>query len=1101
MNIKKAALASAIAAALTSSVWAETTTVGVDAIFDRTTIEAGGIANMAVLGLNVTGEVDILGEQSGSTIQAIINATLCDVKGGCTTPDCSEEKQDDEPDESSGQFAASVNYLNLAQGNGRVYFECPSDITEETIDTITVNLQEQLPDGTPKPIGITKTFELTILPSSETAPEELAIVGFIPSDADTHGMVDCFGISDECSTEADGIWAAMTVGQSGAQIVVADANEKAMGTVTVTMKGPQGGDVQEYTYTGEMVNGQVTVTLDNQITTAGLYHIEASVESGEKTLSSVGLVYPDVVKVYSTGVPTQLKLMATKERIGNPDFTQEPFADEMIKQGTEVTAQLMDEYGNATSHCNPEINETTGMGVCTTGGELTITVEDSNGVISSAALNLVVPNQDEEGDTEAKSGNAILGDENGELLLNVGASGTASLVAKLFDATGNSTTIADSAALELNVVPTSLTAEVLADFGTDQLAGEEFDGFEVNVINDSGQRHVDTNNNPVTPGGLTVTNLGTGEVGQANFNPDVDNVVETRFLTQTDGNNQYLISDSDGLYAQMIVEASAILAAAATKVEFQNAHGTSVTDVPPEDISTDKKYYTAIPEVALRLFDDYGNKVTGEQPLTSDDTGQFTVESSNAAAIIYNTPEGTYGIPGRFDMLDNGLPTLAIAQYDATGTAQFAGGDQMIVGTFTKPGLANQNITLTTTIPAYSGVTKIVSYLEALENKVPVNSEVAISVEVLNEEGKVFIDPDPSASTGVTLTIGGQEGDTISPKQVLEIQWATKTLTQADCDTIGGTYDNSICITEEALTDAQCELIGSLLRQEQCMNVTETVITSGETLDFNATDGRKVFAVDAGSVDGQFSLTFTSVDDTTVTTTQTLQVGKVSPQSCEPGATDANLMCGDQDQCLAASGVWTGNSCMAGDLMTATDVNEPDYKNETRPGKAAFGGGALDTTLSVEDSKFVQNLESLPAESEVKITGVIKVDENHLGYPGSLVVGVIHFHADNSPYGYQWYNLEGCDTKQQDVTETCAVWGWDILLWNFDSQTGMPYLFDMKPLRTIDALGEYYQLNLYTGNMPDGLWGIYYGYVVTDGPYNGALIYNEDGIIVEVKAE
>ena len=1027
MNIKKAALASAIAAALTSSVWAETTTVGVEAIFDRTTIDAGGIANMAVLGLNITGEVDTTGEQGGSSIQAIINATLCDVKGGCTTPDCSEENQDEEIDESSGQFAASVNYLTLAKGNGRVYLECPSDITAETTETVKVNLQEQLPDGTSKSIGITKTFDLTLVPSSETDPEDIAIVGFIPSESDTHGMVDCFGISDECSTDADGIWAAMTAGQSGAQVVVADANDKAIGTVTVTLKGPQGAsesEMQEHTYTGEMANGQVTVTLDDQITTAGYYHLEASVKSGDETLSSVGLVYPDVVKVYSTGVPTQLKLMATKERIGNADFTQEPFADDAIKQGTEITAQLMDEFGNSTSHCNPTIDETTGMGVCTTGGELTVTIEDNSDpdVVTAAALNLYIPINDAEGDTEAKSKNTILGDEAGELGILPGASGTASLVAKILDASGNLSTITDSEALEINVVPTSLTAEVLADFGTDQLAGEEFDGFEVNVVNDSGQRHVDSNNDPVNPGGLTVINLGTGEKGQANFNPDIDNVVETRFLQQTDGNNQYLISDSDGLYAQVIVEASAILAAAATKVDFQNAHGTSITDVPPEDISTDKKYYTAIPEVSLRLFDDYGNAVTGEQPLTADDTGQFKVESSNAVLIIYNTAEGTYGIPGRFDMMDNGLPTIVIAQYDATGTSQFAGQDAITVGTFTKPGVATESITLTTTIPAYSGVTEIVTYLEALDNKVPVSSEVAMSVEVLNSEGKVFTDPDPSASTNVTLTVNGQEGDTVTPKQIVEIQWETKTLTQADCDTIGGTYDENICITEEALTENQCELIGSLLREEQCMNVTETLVDSGSTLDFNATDGRKVFAIDAGSVDGQFSLTFTSTDDTTVTTTHTLTVGKVTPESCEPGSTDSNTMCGDSDQCLAAGGVWTGNSCMAADLMTAANVNEPEYADEASETKAAFGGGALnldDTTVTEE--AFASTIEA-NEDDAVQISGVIKVDQQHIGQPGKIAVAALHF-SPVYTFGLNWFYLDGCKAAVIAESEECTVWG------------------------------------------------------------------------------
>jgi len=1112
MNIKKTALASAIALAITGTAWAETTTVGVEAIFDRTTVNAGGTVNMAVLGMNVTGETDVAGEQDGSKIQAIINTTICDVNGGCTTPDCSEETDAEEAlSDAAGQFAATINYLTLIEGKGRVYLECPADITEETTETVKVNLQEILPDGSTKALGIPKSYEVTITPSSDTDPEKLVVMAFVPAESDTHGKKSCFLTDDDCDTIDDGISGGMTAGQSGGQIMVWDANPIATGTVTVTIKGPKGADdIQEYTYTAEMANGTATVTLDGQITTAGDYYIAATMEVGDQTLSSIDLIYPDMVKVWSTGVPTQLKLSATKQRIANPDFTKEPFADELIKQGTEVTAQLLDEYGNATSHCNPTVDETTGMGVCTTGGELSVKVEDSNGVVSAAALNLMVPMNDADGDTDAKTGNDTLGDENGELLLTVGASGTSSLVATVFDTAGNSSTIAASDPLEINVVPTSLTAELLPDFSADQIAGVEFDAFEVNVINDSGQRHVDANNNPVTPGKLVVTNMATGENGQANFNPDVDNDVRARFLQETNGNTQYIISDVDKQYAQILIDASAIVNAAATQVELQNAHGEEITDIPPETISADKMYYTLIPEVTLKLFDDYGNEVTGEQPLTSSDTGQFTAESSNAAEILYNTPEGTYGIPGRF-IADAGnfLPSLVAARYEAIGTNQFAGQDIITVNSFTKPGLADKDLTVTSTIPAFSGVTDIVTFIEAPENTIPVNSEVAISVEVQNSEGEVFIDPDPTAQINVTLTVNGQEGDTVTPKPITEVMWMDYALNQADCDLIGGQFDvaSQICITANALTDALCQTIATannndniMLRDGQCMAFVEIPISSGQTLDFNATDGRKVFVVGGGANDGQFSLTFTSVDDETVTTTRTLNVGNIVPDACDPGSTDEALMCGDEEQCLAASGVWTGDICMAGDLMTAADANEPDY--QLLGGTAAFGGGALDTTLPAEESAFVQNIASLDINSEVKISGVIKVDKRHLGYPASLVVGVLHYdpplYLPVTGYEYQWFFLKGCDTSLVGASQTCAVWGWDIVWWDFEPATGMPNLFDLETFTPIDALGEYYQLDLYTGNMPSGFWAIYYGYVVTKGPYQGALIYNKDGIIVNV---
>ncbi len=88
--MKKTALASAIALATLASgpVWAETTTIGGNFIFDRTEVEAGGKVNIALLGLNAQGEVDTQGDASDSTIMAMVKTDLGEISGGSGTLRC-----------------------------------------------------------------------------------------------------------------------------------------------------------------------------------------------------------------------------------------------------------------------------------------------------------------------------------------------------------------------------------------------------------------------------------------------------------------------------------------------------------------------------------------------------------------------------------------------------------------------------------------------------------------------------------------------------------------------------------------------------------------------------------------------------------------------------------------------------------------------------------------------------------------------------------------------------------------------------------------------------------------------------------------------------
>ncbi|MDM8557891.1 hypothetical protein [Candidatus Parabeggiatoa sp. HSG14] len=1073
MKMKKTALASAIALVLVAGTVgaATTTTLKGDAIFDRVTINEGGTVDISLLGLNAEGSVDTTGGDGGSTIFAVISSDLCTVMGGGDSADALSE----------GEFASTTKYVQLTQGLGRAHLTCAAGVNGE--DSVQVSFKEKTSAGAINDIT-TETQKITISSASADDLQGLNVMAFSPAANDPRGEMDCFLTSDECSDKDDGIYGEMTAGTSGGEIVIWAGNSNAAGAVTITLTGP-GGPI---TYTAEMSGGEASVTLDSQLTKAGEYFIEATMDDADnKTVSSVQLAYADKVNVWSTGIPTQLKLEANKERIANPDFTQTSFANDAVTQGVEIRAVLLDEYGNDTSHCNPIISEIDGNTYCSTGGVLTVSVKDSKKTTTNEAGETSVADKTDEEKVVADltlsvpySGTATdtLGDASNEVI----QVGTTGLVASLVDASGNTTTIADSESLKITVVSTSLAAEIHSDFLIDKEAGTEFKAFGVNLVNNAGQLHVDTSNNAINPGELSVKNVETGETFTGT--PDSDNVIEVQFDKATNGENQYLISDTAGSYSQVLVAGSAITAAASENVEFRNAHGQVVKNVAPSSITEDKLYYTLLPEVAFKLFDNFGNELTGDQPLTSDDTGEFTVSSSNGTVSYVTSDEK--GVVGRFELV-NDLPSFVAIGYSATGDTPFAGQDEITVN-FTKAGVVEKTINLNSTIPAYSGLTTIQTYLEA--DAIPPNSQVGMTVEILDKDGNIFVDPDSSVKTNVTLTVNGQDGDSVTPV-VSELKWTEQSLTQAQCESISGTLSENICITETALTSEQCQQFGYTLMDNVCQQGTETVLSSGSELDFAETNGRKILIVGDVPTEGQFSLKFTGadIDGNEVTTTKTInvQLGEAIPQCA-----DDVTKCETKSECEASESIFLDSQCRITAPLSATATGVEDYGKDD-PDAAQFAGGVNDADSN--GTTFEQTLAFAP-DHDVKIATLVKADKKHIGLKADLVVGVVFFAPSKEDYTFhQWYYLAGCDrTTEVD----CPAFGWKLTEWR--DIGGWPVTTDLEPLYEADSLPEHSTLYLYTGAMGfTGTAEVFVGYVVNEGEDNGKIVFNKEPIRMDIK--
>ncbi len=1063
--MKKTALASAIALATLASgpVWAETTTIGGNFIFDRTEVEAGGKVNIALLGLNAQGEVDTQGDASDSTIMAMVKTDLGEIRGG------SDTRGGPLP----GYFASSTKFILLSKGLGRVFIWYPHETKGE--DTVEVTLLERYKtaSGATDYRNITNAEQKVTITPVSTEPEGLAIESFTPSESDSHGK------ADECSLWSKeypcGLYGEMTAGQSSGKIKVKAKNEYGIGTVKVTLtyKGhlhPEE-EAPTHSYTANMVKGEATITLDGQVTKAGEYFIEATVE--DAGYSSVGLVYPDILKVWSTGVPKKLKLWADKERIANPDFTK-TITNDQIKQGTHIMGSLEDVYGNMTTNCVPQKNEDTGAFACTAGGEINFSIADTNDpdVVNGAKLNLHIPAGAQEGKTVAKSGDAILGNESGEIVKrDVNKALTASLVATAKDSAGKViSTIANSDTLAIKVVERSLAATAL--FSTDQRAGNEFEAFKVVVIGNVGQ--------PVgKAGAVAVKNTRTMEESVAA--PDTTNNVLVSFEKQTWGNKEYLISDQAGSYAQVKVEAAGIKPAKIKKVEFQNAHGQAVTDVPPAEITPDKKYMTRIPEVSFKLFDQYGNMKTGEQPLTAAITGTFKASTSNAESITYFTSSGSEGVPGRFVEGDGRVYHVHLT-YAATGSKAFAGQDTINLS-FTEAPLFP--FSLTTTIPAYSGLKGIKSHLSAIDDTIPVNSEVAMTVDVLDGDGKRFVDPDRDAKTGVTVTIGGQEGDNVEPT-VTEIWWEPMKPSEEECVAAEGTFTEGKCV----LTEEQCESssLGGVWMKGDCMAQMDRQVGNGDTLDFAETWGRKVFVLNAGPDKGQFSLTFTSADDSTIKETKTLKVSKTEPPKCEPGSTDEKLMCNYADQCQAAMGIFTDKACKAASSLGAVDIYDPQYL--TKEKHAVFQGGSFNVDNADASYGQINNIE---LRDVIRLAGVIKVDDEDIGKQADIFVLILHINLNyGPPWFYKWF--KGCDPSL-DASGCKSRFGTE---WPM-AATGYPIQPALSPFAFEDSMPEYYTVIIYGNEIQHGgeFW-VYYGYRVASGDDVGKIVYSQYPIMIVI---
>jgi len=797
MNVKKTALATTIALTMAGgSAWAETTTVKGQFILDRLSVPAGESVNLALLGLDKDGEVDRYGEEKGSTIMAVVMTVKGEIRGGHDRPGSTP----DDPLPGMGYFASEVGYVELDQGVGRINIYYSEEIvdTENTTDTLTVFLQERIPTGEGgvrfERIGQPIEKTITITPSTKE-PTSFSFTLFSPPDGDPVRENNPDLVYDEDLKEwvykpnsrTGELEAEMTAGYRGATLKVIgneDFQEQTRAALFVTLKLVDSSDGEViHTDRQRMIRNEVIFSLTSEIRKAGLYYLIVTLEGKEEEVNNLGLIKKDTLRIWPQKAPEKALLTSDKTRIAMADsnrFANGSCDGSQVCQGAKITLTLLDQYGNVIT---PYTNQTTSM---------TIEVKDSNRVVTNQTITLA---------PRKPTTNWIVGDNTDELM----KTGTASLVATASELPKNSDV------LRLGVVKRSLGASIYhdseIDFRTeDQKAGTEFYAFKVVVTNNQGVTVKNATNIDLSldPGKITVTSS-TGESVQINrkLDPPVD-VVEVYFEKVTpDG--KYLLSDNDGQYGQVWVEAGKIIRAAAQKVTLHNAIGDEVTTIRPVYLEDDRRYVAVLPELSLRMTDAYGNEIT-------ENVGDFQVKTANTAKIEY---VGTAG--PNFGQVGHPGGQVEVV-YDPV---VFSGEDKLTL-TFNKPALSNKTLEITTKIPGSSveDLAEIKSYIETTE--IPVNSEVAFQVETLDKEGQLL-----KNQNVVLITTFNTEEEAL-----------------AEIDLPGEDPDYIITpIIEDHKASKR--------------------VSSGSRLTFE--DGRKLLVIEAGPRPGKFSITFTDVNNPEIT--------------------------------------------------------------------------------------------------------------------------------------------------------------------------------------------------------------------------------------------
>jgi hypothetical protein len=340
---------------------------------------------------------------------------------------------------------------------------------------------------------------------------------------------------------------------------------------------------------------------------------------------------------------------------------------------------------------------------------------------------------------------------------------------------------------------------------------------------------------------------------------------------------------------------------------------------------------------------------------------------------------------------------------------------------------------------------------------IPVNSEVAMTTEVLDQNGTIYVDADPAKNAVIKVEFN--KADTITPTTASPA--ITPTVKQLKAD-------------------------GSWV-----------TISSGESVNFTETKGRKVFMVEAGANVGQFSISFSDANNTAgVTETKLFNVTQ-SIKQCSPApAAEGMEVCPTEDTCSDAKGVYVPNAGLKAACNAVPEV-------AAIPGKAATIGkngdlrdgisATISGGVSVEAQAFSASVK-VGKDKTIDFAGNIQVPAAHQGKDAVLLFAVgIEMPSDKGYSGGQGTIYKAYDgTKKSffdiDLYADAAKWPGEVAK------------LTSAPQKTKFKLGKSITVDLYKGKLGDAgveeaMFYIFFGYALEE---DGMIVYNSLPIMAEL---
>lgn len=702
--------------------WAETSTVEGYFVFDKSVVTAGDSVNVGIMGLNSSGEVDIYGEQFGSTIFATVSSVLGTVKTGGTSPSSLKE----------GNFASDVKYIQLVQGKGKanIYYDSAVSGT----DTVAVTLQETYTAEGGGPVYKTiSTFTQSVVVGAKTQT-----VAWLDVTNFTHNSGDGQGSPSSAADINQGISGAMTAGTSGGQFQVVaytatgstTTDKAANGTCTLYLTGNPNTaskvynkvtSATQYTLTGVMSQGVAVITVDTTITKAGSYFVHAEFGGTNSTNS----YYPDQLLVLPKTTTSKFGISTEKGVVGNLKTNTS-----WLGASTTIRVWPLDEYGNKTT-----LSSATTV-------KLVDTAEICNPSSPSQGFSTAVYFVDY----------TIT-----PIQYSSGKTGTAKFVAK-HDVT--TPTITQSDEKQVAVKNSALWAKFTATAsGSTLQAGKTYSYLL------EGLGYTDATASATTstlPGGTSVTvyYYVAGSL-KSSSTTTVDTLGNVAALFKTSSTNGvFIVGDDSGNYGQYTIyntgltdpEIKQVVPGDAKTSKLFDGNDNLVTTIPLTKAGDNYEAY---------IYNDKVYVYDGESNTIKSSGIQYKASSTNAKTISSD------GLGTAYSGSNQGFAQKVTVTYDPS---KFTGTDDTFkIALVGVPG--STDLKPTVTVPAKSSLATI--QMSISQTTIPLNGDVPLCVETLDQNGKRMED-----TSGITMELGGALAATVTPtvKQLTTAGTAQETI-------------------------------------------------------------------------------------------------------------------------------------------------------------------------------------------------------------------------------------------------------------------------------------------------------------------------------------